>query len=75
MPYLLAPKALDNLAAVRLVTMEDGHFHCSPSARWEWDYSPNDSGCFNKGELDRGVMRAYRDWVDVTSQWDVLCST
>ena len=43
--------------------MEDRHFHSYPSAIWEWDYGPNDSGHLDKGGADRGVEGSYRDWV------------
>ena len=52
MPYFLAPKALDNPAAVQVITMEDGHFYCSPGSGWEWDDGPNNSRCLDKGGLD-----------------------
>ena len=64
--YLMAPETSDNPTAVRVIAVEDGHFHCSPSTRWEWDHSPNDSGCFDKGGMDRGVTRTYGDWIGKT---------
>ena len=63
MPYCLAPIASGD-AVMRICVMEDGHFHSPPSARWEWDNSPNDSGCLHKGRPDWGVARAYWNWVD-----------
>ena len=62
-PYPLAPIAPDN-AVVRVHVVEDGHLDRSPSTRWEGDYSSNHPRCFNKGGLNRGVVRGYRDWVD-----------
>ena len=63
MPYLLAPIASGD-AVVQVRFMENGHFNGSPSMRWEWDYSPDNPRCFNKGGSDGGVARAYREWVD-----------
>ena len=53
--HLPASESPDNLLTVWVIVMEDGHFHCSPSTRWEWDYGPNDSGCFSKRGTDMGV--------------------
>ena len=66
MPYLLASKAPDNPAAVWVITMEDGHLHCSPGSRWEGDCAPDNSGCFSEGGLDWGMARVYGDWVNET---------
>ena len=63
MSHFLAPKTPDNPTAVWAVIMENGHLHSSLSARWEWDYGPNNSGCFDKGGVDRGVAGPYGDWV------------
>ena len=63
MPNLLASIAPGN-ATVWVCVVENGHFNGSPSTGWEWDYSPNNPRCFNKGGLDGGVTRAYGDWVD-----------
>ena len=63
MPHLSAPETPDNLSPVWVIVMEDRHLHSSPGARWEQDYGPDDSGCFNKGGADEGVAGPYRDWV------------
>ena len=63
MPDLLASETPNDSLTFRVIVMEDGHFHDSPSMGWEWDYSPDNPGCFNKGGTDRGVMGAHGDWV------------
>ena len=63
MSYHLTPIASGD-AGVWVRVVEDGHFHSSPSTRWEWTNSPDDSGCLYEGRPDQGVARAYRDWVD-----------
>ena len=63
MSHFLAPETPDNPTMVWVVVMEDGHLHSSPNARWEWDYGPNNPGCFNERGADRGVVGLYRDWV------------
>ena len=63
MPYPLAPIASGN-TVVWVHVMEDRHLDQSPSTRWERDHSPNNPGCFNKGGMDQGMARVYRNWVD-----------
>ena len=60
--YLPAPIAPSNVV-VWVRVMKDGHLHRSPSARWEWDNSPNDPRCFYKGGSNWAVAWAYRDQV------------
>ena len=63
MPHFTAPETPDNLSSAQVIVVEDGHFCCSPSARWEWGYGPDDSGCLSERGSDGGMVRVYGDWV------------